>query len=186
MIIKECHKFEILRENNYSHVIFVFEQNFLIVDRFSKFLLHNLGQTKHWILQGNILPTIKLFRKYMRNTIIRDKKSHFSNSSLQLQNLLHLFKSPHLQEHLRYVLVNADIRSSEEEEKVKLSKKRSDNAAKDVRSTLYSRIGLSIEKDSGNCHDMKMFYLKLWKKFSDYAAKNERSRPHAKIGLLKE
>ena len=83
------------------------------------------------------------------NMVVHRKSLFPFSFFLQLQNLLHLFKSPYLQEHLRYVLVNADVGCNQEEEKKKLTKKRSDNAAKDVRSTLYSRIGLTLEKDSG-------------------------------------
>ena len=45
---------------------------FLIINQFSTFLQHILGQTKCQVLQRNILPAVKLDRKYLRNTIIRD------------------------------------------------------------------------------------------------------------------
>ncbi|KAL3867490.1 hypothetical protein ACJMK2_044692 [Sinanodonta woodiana] len=66
----------------------------------------------------------------------------------QLKNVLHLFKSAHLQEHLNYVLENADIRSAQEEKKKKLVKHASEERRKDVRTLLYARIGVAPEKFS--------------------------------------
>ncbi|KAK3606037.1 hypothetical protein CHS0354_025081 [Potamilus streckersoni] len=66
----------------------------------------------------------------------------------QLKNVLHLFKSPNLQEHLNYVLENADIRSAEEEVKKRLVKQSAEERRKDVRTLLYARIGLAPEKFS--------------------------------------
>ena len=62
-------------ENPYSK-LFLYK-TFVIVDRFSKFLQHSLGQTKHRIIQGNILTAVKLSIKYLQNTVIRNWKSHF-------------------------------------------------------------------------------------------------------------
>lgn len=69
----------------------------------------------------------------------------------QLQNLLHKFQSPNLQEHLRYILAKAELRTFEAEEKKVQAKHRSDRVAKDVRSNLYSRIGLVKGTESGTC-----------------------------------
>ncbi|KAL4227664.1 Spastic paraplegia 11 (autosomal recessive) [Mactra antiquata] len=66
----------------------------------------------------------------------------------QLLSLLHKFPSSHLQEHLRYILVNADVRSSQAEEKKVQAKHRSERVAKDVRSNLYTRIGLMKDVDT--------------------------------------
>ncbi|XP_053405680.1 spatacsin-like isoform X2 [Mercenaria mercenaria] len=66
----------------------------------------------------------------------------------QLQNLLHKFQSSYLQEHLRYILANAELRTTQAEEKKVQVKHRSERVAKDVRSNLYSRIGLVKGGDS--------------------------------------
>ncbi|KAH3730075.1 spatacsin-like isoform X1 [Dreissena polymorpha] len=77
----------------------------------------------------------------------------------QLSNMLHKFRSHHLQEHLRYVLANADLRSSTtDSEKQVTTRQRSDFAGKEMRSGLYARIGIkpqeseessSSDEDSG-------------------------------------
>ena len=63
---------KILENNDFTSKLFL-EQKITIqncfVDRFSKFLLHSLGQTKY---RRNVLPTIKLFRIYLGNAVIRD------------------------------------------------------------------------------------------------------------------
>ncbi|XP_046556417.1 spatacsin-like [Haliotis rubra] len=68
----------------------------------------------------------------------------------QLQGLLHQFRSRHLREHLHYVIENADAKSVMLRRK--LSETPSDTqtrgSAKDARSSLYAKIGLS--KGRGN------------------------------------
>ena len=59
---------------------FFWGRTFLIVNRFSKFLQHVLGQTLIVkFCKENILPKIELDRKYVRNTIIRGKLSETRN-----------------------------------------------------------------------------------------------------------
>ncbi|XP_033750087.1 spatacsin-like isoform X2 [Pecten maximus] len=64
----------------------------------------------------------------------------------QLQSLLYKFRSVHLQQHLHYVIENAETRASD------LGQVQSDGQGqakgKDVRSSLYVRIGLKKDADS--------------------------------------
>ncbi|WAQ97766.1 SPTCS-like protein [Mya arenaria] len=66
--------------------------------------------------------------------------------NLYLSSLLYKFKSSHLQEHLRYVLVNADLRSLQSEGHSTSSKKRQD-AGRDKRLNLYSKIDSATTSD---------------------------------------
>ncbi|XP_046337180.2 spatacsin-like isoform X1 [Haliotis rufescens] len=79
----------------------------------------------------------------------------------QLQGLLHQFRSRHLREHLHYVIENADAKS------VMLRRKLSETptdtqtrgSTKDVRSSLYAKIGLS--KGRGNASSDEEDHLSL-------------------------
>lgn len=55
----------------------------------------------------------------------------------------------HLQEHLRYVLANADIRSTLGEQQKKTQARKISEKAKDVRSSFFMKIGVLKEKESG-------------------------------------
>lgn len=80
----------------------------------------------------------------------------------QLSSLLHKFKSVHLQEHLLYVLANADVRSMEPEPRKGATKRRPDfMSGKDMRSSLYKRIGV-LKPESGNV-TLRMPWLFLQK-----------------------
>ena len=82
MILSDCDR--ILRHSKYcrkiitSHDFFLdysklfLGRTFLIVNRFSFFLQHILGQNKRRIVRQNILPTVKLNNKCLKNTVIRD------------------------------------------------------------------------------------------------------------------
>ena len=66
---------------------------------------------------------------------------------LQLQSLLYKFRSKHLQQHLHYVIENADSRALTQPKVTDSQGQASSSRGKDVRSTLYSRIGLAKETE---------------------------------------
>ena len=55
-----------------QRLILNFQKEFLIDGGQENILQHILGQNKRQILKENILPTVELNIKYLRNTIIRD------------------------------------------------------------------------------------------------------------------
>ncbi|XP_056021478.1 spatacsin-like isoform X6 [Ostrea edulis] len=65
-------------------------------------------------------------------------------SKQQLQPLLYKFRCPHLKQHLHYVIENAESKISVN---IPPTKQRKQPPSKDVRSSLYARIGLTKEKD---------------------------------------
>ncbi|XP_076102993.1 spatacsin-like isoform X1 [Mytilus galloprovincialis] len=91
---------------------------------------------------------IPLTTKYLELTAKSDRWLPFlwfsqmhQYSKEQLQSQLYHFKSQHLQQHLHYVIENAEVKAQGAKVTEKSHDKKKGN--KDVRSTLYSRIGLA-------------------------------------------
>lgn len=68
---------------------------------------------------------------------------------LQLQSLLYRFRSVHLQQHLHYVIENAETKASATETTPVEGQGQTTTKGKDVRSSLYVRIGLQKEAATG-------------------------------------
>ncbi|XP_021345955.1 spatacsin-like isoform X2 [Mizuhopecten yessoensis] len=66
----------------------------------------------------------------------------------QLQSLLYKFKSVHLQQHLHYVIENAETRACDLGQVLTEGQGQAGSKGKDVRSSLYVRIGLKKDADS--------------------------------------
>ncbi|KAK3097855.1 hypothetical protein FSP39_013855 [Pinctada imbricata] len=66
----------------------------------------------------------------------------------QLQSLLYKFRSAHLQQHLHYVIENAESRALAQIAKTEKESNTATRGKKDIRSTLYSRIGLTKDNDN--------------------------------------